>query len=326
VRRREFIIRVAVVAAALTAPNLARSQTSIARIGVLAPGPSAAATDFIDELKAGLREAGLVDGENLHLDAVFGQTHEGLDAAAAQLIGLNVTLIVAWSTPAVAAAKRATSTKPIVMVGIADPIGAKLVDSLARPGGNVTGTTNLSRDLGGKVLDFLLQIVPQVRRLGVLLNPSNEAAALQLRDTEVAAQMLGLELYIARATKVDDLEPAIKQLTVQRVSALVVLADPLFTAARSHIAEIALAHRLPSAFSRRENAEAGALLSYGPSLRSQFRRAAAYAAKILRGAAPSELPVEQPTHLELVLNLRTAKALDLTIPHSLLIRADEVIE
>ena len=140
-----------------------------------------------------------------------------------------------------------------------------------------------------KFFDFLLQIVPQARRLGVLLNPSNEAATLQLRDTEVAAHTLGLELYMARATKVDDLQAAIEQLTRQHVSALVVLADPLFTAERSHVAELALAHRLPSAFSRKENAEAGALLSYGPNLRSQFRRAAAYAAKILRGAAPSEL-------------------------------------
>jgi putative tryptophan/tyrosine transport system substrate-binding protein len=325
-KRRDFLHGSIAATAAIVPPGLALGQTNPLRIGVLAPGPSKAAADFIDELKAGLREDGFIDGENVRLETAFGQTHGTLDDAAAQLLRSNVSLIVAWSTPAVGAAKRATSTKPIVMVGIADPIGAKLVDSLARPGGNVTGTTNLSRDLSGKVLDFLLQVIPHVRRLGVLLNPSNDAAALQLRDTEVAAHTLGLELYIAHATKVDELEAAIEQLTRQRVSAFVVLPDPLFTAERSHLAQIALAYRLPSAFSRRENSEAGALLSYGPNLRSQFRRAAAFAAKILRGAVPSELPVEQPTHLELVLNLKTAKALDLTIPPSLLIRADDVIE
>ena len=325
-RRREFMQLALVPLATVVRPRLASAQARTARIGLLAPGSSATTAEFVQELKAGLREHGLVDGENVRLEPAFGETHQALDDLAVQLVRSNVSLIIAWSTPAVAAAKRATGTIPIVMVGIADPIGARLVESLARPGGNVTGTTNLSRDLGGKILDFLLQIVPQVRRLGILLNPSNEAASLQLRDTEVAAHALGLELHVAHAATASDLGTAVEKLVAERASALVVLADPLFAAERARLAELALAHRLPSAFSRRENAQAGALLSYGPNLGAQFRRAAGYAAKILRGAAPADLPVEQPTHLELVLNLRTAKALQLSIPPSLLIRADEVIE
>jgi putative ABC transport system substrate-binding protein len=324
-RRREVIGLLGALAAAAE-PRLALPQGRPLRIGLLAPGSSAGAADFIEELKAGLREQGFLDGENVRMDPAFGETHQALDDVAVGLVRSNVDLIVAWSTPAVAAAKRATGKVPIVMVGIADPIGAKLVESLARPGGNVTGTTNLARDLSGKILDLLLQIVPNVLRLGILLNPSNEAAPLQLRDTEVAAHGLGLQLHVARAVGADDLGASFEKLVGERVSALVVLADPLFAAERARLAELALSHRLPSAFSRRENAEAGALLSYGPNLKAQFRRASGYAAKILRGARPADLPVEQPTHLELVLNLRTAKALELSIPPSLLIRADEVIE
>jgi putative ABC transport system substrate-binding protein len=262
----------------------------------------------------------------VRIELALGDTPEALYQAATELIRSKADLIVAWSSPSVRAAQRATSIVPIVMVGIADPVGSRFVKSLARPGGNITGSTNLSRDLSGKVLDFLLQIVPHMRRVGILLNPTNEAAALQLRDTEVAAHTLGLELHLAEAVAPEALADAITKLVQQRVTAVVGLADPLFTIERARLAELALANRLPSAFARRENAEAGALLTYGPNLKGQFRRAAGYVIKLLSGAAPSDLPVEQPTHLELVLNLRTARALDLAIAPSLLVRADEVIE
>jgi putative tryptophan/tyrosine transport system substrate-binding protein len=315
----------AVVAAGLT-PDFARAQSAMPRIGFLARGPTVVAAEFFDELRVGLREQGFVDGENVRLEVVYGETRPALDEAAARFVQSNVNVIIAWSTPAVAAAKRATSTIPIVMVGIADPVGSKLVESLARPGGNVTGSTNLARDLSGKILDFLLQIVPQTRRLGVLLNPSNEAAPLQLRDTEVAAHTLALEIRLAHAVTRDDLPRAVEKLVGERVAALVVLPDPLFAAERLYLAELALANRLPSAFSRRENADAGGLFSYGPNLKDQFRSAARYAARLLRGAVPADLPVEQPTHLEFIINLKTAKALGLDIPASFLLRADEVIE
>ena len=227
-RRREFMQWALVPLATVVRPRLASAQARTARIGLLAPGSSATTAEFVEEVKDGLREHGLVDGENVRLELAFGETHQALDDLAVQLVRSNVSLIIAWSIPAVAAAKRATGTIPIVMVGIADPIGARLVESLARPGGNVTGTTNLSRDLGGKILDFLLQIVPQVRRLGILLNPSNEAASLQLRDTEVAAHALGLELHVAHAATASDLGTAVEKLVAERASALVVLADPLF--------------------------------------------------------------------------------------------------
>src|SRR5215208_1269573 len=170
-RRREFLQLALVPLATVVRPRLASAQARTARIGLLAPGSSATTAEFVQELDVGLREPGLVDGGNVHLEPAFGETHQALDDLAVQLVRSNVSLIIAWSTPAVAAAKRATGAVPIVMVGIADPIGARLVESLARPGGNVTGTTNLSRDLGGKILDFLLQIVPQVRRLGILHDP-----------------------------------------------------------------------------------------------------------------------------------------------------------
>src|SRR5215211_7451793 len=253
-RRREFMQWALVPLATVVRPRLASAQARTARIGLLAPGSSATTAEFVQELKVGLREQGLVDGENVRLEPAFGETHQALDDLAVQLVRSNVNLIIAWSTPAVAAAKRATGTVPIVMVGIADPIGARLVESLARPGGNVTGTTNLSRDLGGKILDFLLQIVPQVRRLGILLNPSNEAASLQLRDTEVAAHALGLELHVAHSATASDLGTAVEKLVAERASALVVLPDPLYAAERARLAELALAHRLPSAFSPGERA------------------------------------------------------------------------
>jgi hypothetical protein len=182
----------------------------------------------------------------VRIEPAFDETHQALDDVAVGLARSNVDLIVAWSTPAVAAAKRATGTIPIVMIGIADPIGAKLVESLPRPGENVTGTTNLARDLSGKILDLLLQIVLNVLRLGILLNPSNEAAPLQFGDTEVAAHGLGLQLHVARAAGADDLGASFEKLVGERVSALVVLADPLFAAERARLAELALSHRLPS--------------------------------------------------------------------------------
>jgi putative ABC transport system substrate-binding protein len=302
---------------------LAQQPKKVARIGFLAPGSAATVAGFLDELKAELRDQGYADAV---IEPALGGTRDALQQAAAELVRSKVDMIIAWSTPAVIAAKRATGAIPIVMVGTADPIGAGLVESLAHPGGNVTGTTNLARDLSGKILDLMLQIMPGARRLGILLNPSNEAAALQLRDTEVAAHALGLELHIAHAVTADDLARAVERLVGQGASALVVLPDPLFAAERVGLADLALANRLPTACSRRENAEAGALFSYGPNLRGQFRRAAVYAAKILGGSRPTDLPVEQPTRLEFVVNLKTAAALGVSMPPSLLARADEVIE
>jgi putative ABC transport system substrate-binding protein len=326
VRRRDFIVVVLGSSALAMRPLKLDAQSAPRRIGFVAPVSAATAADFIDELRGGLREHGFVDGVAIKIESALGATPEALDQAVAHLVRSHVDVIVAWSTPAVTAAKRATTTIPIVMVGIADPVGSKFVDSLARPGGNITGSTNLSRDLSGKVLDILRQIVPGQQRLGILLNATNAAAALQLRDTEVAAHTLGLQLHLADAVSADTLASALNKLVAFGVTAVVVMPDPLFTSERTRIAELMLANGLPSAFARRENAVAGGLFSYGPNLKGQFRGAAGQTAKLLRGAAPADLPVEQPTSLELAINLKTARALGLTVPHSLLITADEVIE
>jgi putative tryptophan/tyrosine transport system substrate-binding protein len=326
-RRRDFAgLLLGAAAAGTMTSSSSSAQPRTRRIGFLTPASATVAEGFVEELRAGLREQGLTDGEHVRVEVRVGDTPEALQEAAEELVRSRPDLIVAWSSPAVRAVQRLTTTVPIVMVGIADPVGSRFVASLARPGGNITGSTNLSRDLSGKILDFLLQIVPQMRRVGILLNPSNEAATLQLRDTEVAAHTLGLELHLAEAVAPDGLVEAISKLAQQRVTALVGLADPLFTTERARLADLGLVHRLPSAFARRENAEAGALIAYGPNLKGQFRRAAGYTVKLLSGAVPVDLPVEQPTHLELVLNLKTARLLDLAIPPSLLVRADEVIE
>src|SRR3954454_12234688 len=326
-RRRDFAgLLLGAAAAGTISPGSTSAQPRMRRIGFLAPASDTVADGFVEELKAGLREQGLIVGEHIRIELALAETSEGLGQAADELVRSRPDLIVAWSSPAGRAVQRLTNALPVVMVGIADPVGSRFVASLARPGGNITGSTNLSRDLSGKILDFLLQIVPQMRRVGILLNPSNEAATLQLRDTEVAAHTLGLELHIDEAVTPDGLVEAMSKRAQQRVASLVGLADPLFTTERARLADLALAHRLRSAFARRENAEAGALIAYGPNLKGQFRRAAGYAVKLLNGALPADLPVEQPTHLELIVNLKTAKMLDLIIPPSLLVRADEVIE
>jgi putative ABC transport system substrate-binding protein len=323
-KRREFITLLG--GAAVAWPLAARAQQSerVRRIGYLANLSPASVPELMSALREGLRERGYVQGQNLTFE--YRWAAEMNETLAAELVALNVDVIIAWATPAVTAARRATSKIPIVMVGIADPIGAGLVANLSRPGGNVTGTTNLARDLGGKLLELLLEIVPRVNPVFVLRNPRNPASPLQLREVEGAARSLGLRITLIDVTSPGELDAAFGRMIGENAKGVIALADPLLISQSVQLAALAQNARLPLIFSRRENVEAGGLISYGPSLRGQFRDTAMYIDKIFKGADPANLPVEQPTRLELVVNLKTAMALNLTVPPTLLARADEVIE
>jgi len=245
---------------------------------------------------------------------------------ARELVGLKVDLIVATTDVTIAALKRETRTIPIVMASSADPVGTGFVASLARPGGNVTGLSINSPELSGKRLELLREAVPGLSRVGFLWNPEARGALFDYKETEAAARLLRLQLQSVEVTRSEDLDRAFAALTEQRAQALIVLGpSPVVTTNRGRIASLAQRNRLPSMYTNKEMVEAGGLMSYGPSAADRFRRAASFVNRILTGAKPSDLPVEQPTKFELVINLKTAKALGITIPQSILIRADEVI-
>ncbi|MFI5340198.1 MAG: ABC transporter substrate-binding protein [Candidatus Methylomirabilales bacterium] len=275
----------------------------------------------------GLREVGYVEGRNITIEHRFSEgQYERLPDLAADLVRLKVDVIVAPATQNVAVAKQATGTIPIVMTGSADPVGSGLVASLARPGGNVTGLSVLSPEMVGKQLELLKEIVPRVSRVAVLWNPTNTSHPLSLREAKVAARLLAVQLQTFEAQEPDDFERAFAAMTRERAGALLVLRDGMFLLHPRRIADLAAKSRLPVMYGGKDEVGNGGLVAYGPSLRDSFRRAATYVDKILKGAKPADLPVEQPTKFELVINLKTAKALRLTIPQSVLIRADEVIQ
>ncbi len=275
----------------------------------------------------GLRSLGYVEGQNLALERRSAEGKiERVAAIVAELDHLKVELLVAASMPVLRAARQATSTIPIVMATSFDPVGAGLVTSLARPGGNVTGIAELATEVVGKRVALLNEAVPGVSRLAVLLGPPDPADPLFLREAEVAARTLGFELQGLRARDPAEFESAFAAMTRERASAVFVAPVPTFFPGRALLAELAIRHRLPTSHQFREFVEAGGLMSYGANLEANFQRAATYVDKILKGAKPADLPVEQPTKFELVINLKTAKALGLTMPASVLVRADRVIE
>jgi putative tryptophan/tyrosine transport system substrate-binding protein len=287
-------------------------------------GPSARARAAFSET---LRELGWIEGKNIAFEHRYANNRtERLPELAAELVRLNVDLIVAFGGLAPLAAKQATSTIPIVMASPADPIGSGLVASLARPGGNVTGVSLMAPDLGAKRLQMLKEVSPGISRVAVLWNAGNPSAERGFRELKGAAQALRIGVHSIEVRSPTDFSNAYKAATREAPEALVTLADPLTVDHAKQIAEFAIDSRLPSISELREFADAGGLLSYGPDLADLRRRAAGYVDKILRGAKPADLPVEQPTKFELVINLNTAKALGLAIPPALLARADEVIE
>jgi putative ABC transport system substrate-binding protein len=279
-------------------------------------------------MRQGLRELGWVEGQSIVIEARFAEgRYDRLPRLAADLVRLKVDLIAAVGAAAASAAKNATQTIPIVMISVGDPEGLGLVASLARPGGNVTGLAfSVGFDTYGKGLELLKEAVPSVHRVAVLSNPANPYQPLAIENVSAVARSLGVQLQLLAVRSANELDGAFAAMVRERAGALLVMTDPMFTGNRARLADLGVKHKLPSMHGVRENAETGALMSYGPDFDVISRRAAIYVNKILRGAKPGDLPVEQPTKFELVINLKTAKALGLTIPPSLLLRADEVIE
>jgi putative ABC transport system substrate-binding protein len=312
--------------AAATWPLAARAQQpKVWRIEFLAAVPPTPV--MLSAFRDGMRERGYVEGSNLSIDVRWPQgTFEHDPSPVAELINSNVDVIVAWATPAVNAARRATSAIPIVMVGQGDPVGFGFIASLARPGGNITGLTNIAVDLGAKVMELFAELVPGMKRVGVVRNPNNPAVPVVLRETEDAVRKLNMQVEVVDAQTSDEIERAFAQLSAKSADGVVLLPDPTVIEHSRRIAELAQSARLPTAFQRRENVDAGGLFSYGPDLNYQLRQAAFYVDRILKGEKPAELPVQQPTKVELVINLKTARMLGLTVPQSFLVAADEVIE
>jgi putative ABC transport system substrate-binding protein len=325
--RRAFLTSLAAVLAAPLAAG-AQQATKLAKIGLLSVTNPATLAPAIEAFKQALRELGHVEGTTFALEVRYGEGRvERLSDLAHELVGLKVVVIVATSDVVIAALKRETQTIPIVMVISTDPVGTGFVASLARPGGNVTGLSNISPELGGKRLELLREAVPGLSRVAALWNPDVRGAVFDYKETEGAARLMGLELQSVEVSRAEDLDRAFSAVTNQRAQALVLPgANPVGFMNRGKIATFAQRSRLPAMYPTREYVEAGGLMSYGPSLPNLFRHAAIYVDKILKGAKPAEIPVEQPKKFELVINMKTAKALGLTIPPSLLLRADQVIE
>jgi len=315
----------------LAAPLAAEAQQAakIARIGYLA-GSLAGNPHLPEAFRQGLRDLGYVEGRTVVIEYRDAEGKlERLPALAVELVALKVDVILAGGTPQALAAKQATRTLPIVFAAHADPVGSGLVTSLARPGGNVTGLSLLAPELVGKRLEQLKQAVPGVNRVAVLWEPGAYVELTErdiLKETEVAARALGVRLQFVEARGPADFDRAFSDMTRARAGALTVLPSTMFIIERRRLVDLAAKNRLPAVYTSREYVDAGGLMAYGPSIADLFRRAATYVDKILKGAKPGDLPVEQPTKFELVINLKTAKALGLTIPPSVLSRADEVLQ
>jgi ABC-type uncharacterized transport system substrate-binding protein len=326
VDRRAFL---AGSAALLAAPLAAEGQQAAnsPRLGFLSSSSSERDKPRLTAFLKGLRELGYLESRNIFIEQRYaGGRFEMLPELAAELVRLKVDLLIVSGAPASNAAKNATSVIPIVMTDVSDPVGIGLVASLPRPGGNVTGLSDFNAGVVAKRLELLKELLPSVSRVGVLLNPANPSNPLQMTLTKAAASALGVTLLPLEARGPDDIDRAFTAMRKERTEALLVFGDPMLGSNNRRIVELAAKARLPATYSRREMADAGGLMSYGTNFADLSRRAATYVDKILKGAKPAELPVEQPTQFELVINLKTAKALGLTIPRPLLMRADQVIE
>ncbi len=329
--RRLFVTGVLTVLGAPLASEAQQVARRVPRVGVLWQGdPSAPMVLSLTEaFRRGLREhGGYVEGQDIAIEYRYGDL-DGLRSAANDLVRLNVDVIVAGGTPAALAAKRATNTIPIVGGAMADPVADGLVASLARPGGNVTGNTFLAPELGPKRLQLLREVVPGVTRVAALQHPGvygERTMRDMLKEMEARAKASGVELQVLDARSPDDFDNAFAAMAKARAGAIIIFPSPMFYANHRRLVDLAAKHRLPAMYVFREAVEAGGLMCYGANVPDLLRRTATHVDKILKGAKPSDLPIEQPTKFELVINLKTAKALGLTVPPSLLLRADEVIE
>jgi putative ABC transport system substrate-binding protein len=325
-----LIVRTLLLAVITLSSAYAQSQATVPRIGFLsAITPDSAVTlNQLAGFRQGLREHGYVEGTNIAIEYRFAhQRFERLPDLARELIGLRVDVLVTAVTQASVAAKDNTKTIPIVMAAVADPVGAGLVSSLARPGGNITGTSSMSVATAAKSLELLKEAVPGIRRVAVLWNPANRIFQMQVvRETEAAARSLGIQLQMYEAHDLPSIERAFETISKERVAGLNVLADPTLNTYAPRIAALAAKARVPSVSGIGLYAEAGGLMGYGANFYELYRSAAGYVTKILKGAKPADLAIEQPTKFELVINMKTAKQLGVSIPQSLLLRADRVIQ
>jgi putative ABC transport system substrate-binding protein len=327
-RRREFI---AIIGGMATWPLALRAQQieRMKRIGVLLPGGEgdSLSRNRIAALRAGLEERGWSEGRNVALEIRYlGGRPERAAGLVAELVLANVDVIVTAGTELIQAARNASRKLPVVMAGAGDPVGAKLVMSLARPGGHVTGLSLIAPELAAKRLEIAKEVIPDLARVAIIWNPNNASVVLRFRETLAAAQMLGIALESIEVRQPADFENGLQRAAHQGAAALITTEDTLLLGNRASIVRLAMRHRLPTISGLRQFADIGGFLSYGPSSLDLWRRATGYVDKILNGADPADLPVEQPTRFELVINLKTAKALGLTVPPTLLARADEVIE
>ncbi len=322
-----FIVALAIGLLAAPPRGNAQQAGKIPRIGFLAPFDRSYVALNIEAFRQGLRELGYTEGNNIAIESRFEEgKFDRLPDLAAELVSLNVAVIVTSSTPGVQAARSATTTIPIVMAAVSDPVGSGFVASLAHPGGNVTGLSLLDTELSAKGLELLREAVPGLARMGVLWSPADPGMTLQFNMVQDAALPLGLQVKNLQVRDPNDFQGAFKAASSGRVGALLVFAQPFTTLHRTQIVDLAGKSRLPAIYTSRSFVDAGGLMAYGPSLPELYRHAAVYVDKILKGVKPADLPVEQPTKFERVINLKTAKALGLTISQSVLIRADEVIQ
>jgi putative ABC transport system substrate-binding protein len=304
----------------------AQQAKKIARIGFLVTGSSSSASSRVEAFRQELRELGYAEGKDIAIEYRYaGGKSDRLPDQAAELVRLKVDVLVAQGAPAAHAAKNATTTIPIVIGNAADPVGTGLVASLARPGGNITGLSDFNVGVITKRLELLKEMVPTASRIAVMLNPANPTNPLQLKDLQAIAPALRVALLSLEVKGPDDIEPAFATMKKQRAAALIVVGDPMFGSHRARLIELTANSRLPAIWSVSEYVTAGGLMSYGTDFDDLFRRAAIYVDKILKGAKPADLPVEQPTTFELVINLKAAKQIGLTIPPNVLARADRVI-
>jgi putative tryptophan/tyrosine transport system substrate-binding protein len=325
--RRRAITALAVIAFATESHPVRSQKGRIWRVGYL----SARSMSEVPELDAafvdGMRELGYVEGANLILERRYADDdYARLETMAKELVRQNVDVIVASPSPAIRAAKKATTSIPIVFPITGDPVGSGFVASLARPGGNITGLSNSNLDVSPKLAQLLKEINPNVRRVALLGNPGSSTYGAMRRNLEAAARTLAMEVFPIEAATLEQLDSGFAQMVQHRADGLIVLADTFLVAKSAQIAALSLNYRLPSVMQQRAYAESGGLASYGADSAENHKRAATYVDKILKGAKPADLPVEQPTRLQLLINLRTAKALGLTIPQPVLLRADRVIE
>jgi ABC-type uncharacterized transport system substrate-binding protein len=322
-KRREFITLLGGAAAAWPFAGHAQQHPKFPRIGFLGLAPEFSG---VEALRMGLRDLGYVEGNNIAIEWRWAERVEQLPGLAADLARMNVNLIIAPSSTFVEAARQATTSIPIVFAVHADPVGLGHVASLARPGGNVTGLSMLLTELAAKELEMMKEAAPHARRIGILWNPTTPSHQPALKSIEVAAEKLRIELRMVPAGTLEDFDGAFSTMAQGAVDAFLVVASPLIVAQRVPLARLALKHRLPGMFPFKENVEAGGLMSYGADRDDLYRRAAAYVDKILKGVKPADLPVEQASKYQLVINLTTAKALGVDLPPTFLARADEVIE